>query len=83
LKRESFFRMAKVTSQNPFDLLSEADFEGEVQAPKVQPKKEKSTSKPAEAAVSRSKAQENRSSKDATPRGPRSKPSRTEDVDSE
>ncbi|KAI0235941.1 hypothetical protein L0F63_004990, partial [Massospora cicadina] len=45
--------------------------------------KEKSTSKPTEAAVSCPKAQENRSSKDSPPRKPQSKPSRTEDVDSE
>ncbi|KAI0224969.1 hypothetical protein L0F63_005490, partial [Massospora cicadina] len=50
-----------------------------VQAPKVQPRKEKFTANPAEAADSHSKAQENRSTKDAIPRKPQYKPSRIKD----
>ncbi|KAI0233462.1 hypothetical protein L0F63_002918, partial [Massospora cicadina] len=50
-----------------------------VQAPKVQPRKEKYTTKPAESANSHPKAQENQSSKNATPHELWSKPPRTEE----
>ncbi|KAJ9087017.1 hypothetical protein DSO57_1037454 [Entomophthora muscae] len=62
--------MAKVTSQNPFDLLGEADFEGEVKAPKVQPKKVVAAPKPAATPAQRPKAQENRAPRENN-RGPR------------